>query len=239
MTSAPRSHAATGGHTWDPPARRSFAWSLPSRRSSMRRSPSARVRASSGPSSGHAERCSQLLRRGRPCQAVGRAVDPTRQSHPRRQARRPDRSRQSGGSASRGNPAVGILQGLDAVTRHDISPLGSDHGKPRSATFQFGHSGVVRHPGQRAAVVSAQPGAASTYAAVTASEVGWLTESLDCEAQRLGVTRQPPIKIWIAERLELRADQAATRRPAGTGALRLKPSRCELRTVSGVVVRCS
>jgi hypothetical protein len=147
MTSAPRSHGATGGHTYDPPARRSFAWSLPSRRSSMRRSPSARVRASSGPSSGHAERCS-------------------------RQARRPDRSRQSGGSASRGNPAVGILQGLDAVTRHDISPLGRDHGKPRSATFQFGQSGVVRHPGQRAAAVSAQPGAASTYAAVTASEVG-------------------------------------------------------------------
>ena len=30
----------------------------------------------------------------------------------------------------------------------------------------------------------------------------WVVESLDREAQRLGVTRQAVIKVWIAERLE-------------------------------------
>lgn len=30
----------------------------------------------------------------------------------------------------------------------------------------------------------------------------WMVESLDREAQRLGVTRQSVIKVWIAERLE-------------------------------------
>jgi len=30
----------------------------------------------------------------------------------------------------------------------------------------------------------------------------WMVESLDREADRLGVTRQSIIKIWIAERLE-------------------------------------
>ena len=30
----------------------------------------------------------------------------------------------------------------------------------------------------------------------------WMIRSLDREAQRLGVTRQSIIKIWIAERLE-------------------------------------
>ena len=30
----------------------------------------------------------------------------------------------------------------------------------------------------------------------------WMVESLDREADRLGVTRQSLIKIWIAERLE-------------------------------------
>jgi hypothetical protein len=30
----------------------------------------------------------------------------------------------------------------------------------------------------------------------------WMVESLDCEAERLGVTRQSLIKMWIAERLE-------------------------------------
>ncbi len=30
----------------------------------------------------------------------------------------------------------------------------------------------------------------------------WMIESLDREAQRLGVTRQSIIKVWIAERLE-------------------------------------
>ena len=30
----------------------------------------------------------------------------------------------------------------------------------------------------------------------------WMIESLDREAERLGVTRQSIIKVWIAERLE-------------------------------------
>ena len=33
----------------------------------------------------------------------------------------------------------------------------------------------------------------------------WMVESLDLEAQRLGVTRQSVIKVWIAERLEHKA----------------------------------
>ena len=33
----------------------------------------------------------------------------------------------------------------------------------------------------------------------------WMVESLDREAQRLGVTRQSIIKVWIAERLEKKA----------------------------------
>ena len=30
----------------------------------------------------------------------------------------------------------------------------------------------------------------------------WMIESMDKEAQRLGVTRQSIIKVWLAERLE-------------------------------------
>ncbi|MBE9019367.1 CopG family transcriptional regulator [Chroococcidiopsidales cyanobacterium LEGE 13417] len=30
----------------------------------------------------------------------------------------------------------------------------------------------------------------------------WMIEALDREAQRLGVTRQSIVKVWIAERLE-------------------------------------
>jgi hypothetical protein len=30
----------------------------------------------------------------------------------------------------------------------------------------------------------------------------WMVDSLDCEASKLGVTRQSIIKVWIAERLE-------------------------------------
>lgn len=30
----------------------------------------------------------------------------------------------------------------------------------------------------------------------------WMVDSLDREAQRIGVTRQSVIKVWIAERLE-------------------------------------
>jgi hypothetical protein len=33
----------------------------------------------------------------------------------------------------------------------------------------------------------------------------WMIDSLDREAQRLGVTRQSIIKVWIAERLERKA----------------------------------
>jgi hypothetical protein len=33
----------------------------------------------------------------------------------------------------------------------------------------------------------------------------WMVECLDREAQRLGVTRQSVIKVWIAERLEKKA----------------------------------
>jgi hypothetical protein len=35
----------------------------------------------------------------------------------------------------------------------------------------------------------------------------WMIDSLDREASKLGVTRQSVIKIWLAERLEARADQ--------------------------------
>lgn len=31
---------------------------------------------------------------------------------------------------------------------------------------------------------------------------GWMVQALDREADRLGVTRQSIIKVWIAERLE-------------------------------------
>lgn len=33
----------------------------------------------------------------------------------------------------------------------------------------------------------------------------WMIESLDKEASRLGVTRQAIIKIWLAERLEVKS----------------------------------
>ena len=33
----------------------------------------------------------------------------------------------------------------------------------------------------------------------------WMVEELDKEAQRLGVTRQSIIKVWLAERLERNA----------------------------------
>ncbi len=31
---------------------------------------------------------------------------------------------------------------------------------------------------------------------------GWVVEALDREAQRLGVTRQALVKLWIAERID-------------------------------------
>ncbi len=36
---------------------------------------------------------------------------------------------------------------------------------------------------------------------------GWMIESLDREASRLGVTRQSIIKVWLAERLEQSASK--------------------------------
>ncbi|MCX7094995.1 MAG: CopG family transcriptional regulator [Methylobacter sp.] len=40
----------------------------------------------------------------------------------------------------------------------------------------------------------------------------WMVESLDKEADRIGVTRQSIIKVWLAERLEqLAANQALQR----------------------------
>ena len=38
----------------------------------------------------------------------------------------------------------------------------------------------------------------------------WMVESLDREAERLGVTRQSIIKIWLAERLEALEDRRAS-----------------------------
>lgn len=37
----------------------------------------------------------------------------------------------------------------------------------------------------------------------------WMVEALDREANRLGVTRQSIIKMWLAERLESVADRIA------------------------------
>ena len=34
----------------------------------------------------------------------------------------------------------------------------------------------------------------------------WVVEALDVEAKRLGVTRQAVIKVWVAERLERKAE---------------------------------
>ena len=43
---------------------------------------------------------------------------------------------------------------------------------------------------------------------VNADFPDWMIESLDREANRLGVTRQSIIKVWLAERLEQVAAQA-------------------------------
>ena len=46
----------------------------------------------------------------------------------------------------------------------------------------------------------------------------WMVESLDREAQRLGVPRQSVIKTWIADRLERRAkEHGATDKAAADG----------------------
>jgi hypothetical protein len=39
----------------------------------------------------------------------------------------------------------------------------------------------------------------------------WMVEQLDQEASRMGVTRQSIIKVWLAERLERRADPDESR----------------------------
>lgn len=39
---------------------------------------------------------------------------------------------------------------------------------------------------------------------------GWMIESLDKEARRVGVTRQSIIKVWLAERLEALAANKAS-----------------------------
>jgi hypothetical protein len=38
----------------------------------------------------------------------------------------------------------------------------------------------------------------------------WMIEELDNEAQRLGVTRQSIIKVWLAERLERLSSKSVT-----------------------------
>jgi hypothetical protein len=38
----------------------------------------------------------------------------------------------------------------------------------------------------------------------------WMIESLDREANKLGVTRQSVIKVWLAERLEQTANKRST-----------------------------
>jgi hypothetical protein len=43
----------------------------------------------------------------------------------------------------------------------------------------------------------------------------WMIESLDQEADRLGVTRQSIIKIWLAERLERSAPDNSRNSDAG------------------------
>jgi hypothetical protein len=49
----------------------------------------------------------------------------------------------------------------------------------------------------------AHPGRAQRRVNVDFPE--WMVNSLDQEAQRLGVTRQSIIKVWIAERLKVAA----------------------------------
>jgi hypothetical protein len=43
----------------------------------------------------------------------------------------------------------------------------------------------------------------------------WMVDQLDQEANRLGVTRQSIIKVWLAERLEQRAAVPAAAREPG------------------------
>lgn len=48
----------------------------------------------------------------------------------------------------------------------------------------------------------------------------WMIESLDREAEKLGVTRQSIIKVWLAERLEDSASNTPFQRTRRDAALR-------------------
>lgn len=48
----------------------------------------------------------------------------------------------------------------------------------------------------------------------------WMVESLDREANKLGVTRQSVIKVWLAERLEASSSNSAFHRARADAALR-------------------
>jgi len=48
----------------------------------------------------------------------------------------------------------------------------------------------------------------------------WMIESLDREANKLGVTRQSIIKVWLAERLEASASNASFLRMRADAGLR-------------------
>ena len=48
----------------------------------------------------------------------------------------------------------------------------------------------------------------------------WMIESLDREAGKLGVTRQSIIKVWLAERIEGSASNAALQRPRRDATIR-------------------
>lgn len=48
----------------------------------------------------------------------------------------------------------------------------------------------------------------------------WMIESLDREANKLGVTRQSIIKVWLAERLEASASNTSFQRMRADAGLR-------------------
>ena len=50
---------------------------------------------------------------------------------------------------------------------------------------------------------------AREYRRVNVDFPAWMVEALDDESERLGITRQALIKVWIAERLEQRKGSAA------------------------------
>ena len=48
----------------------------------------------------------------------------------------------------------------------------------------------------------------------------WMVDSLDREANKLGVTRQSVIKVWLAERLESTTSNSTLQRTRAVGARR-------------------